>query len=244
MHQFVLSPKYFIVFYNVEFNLLCANRRYSVWWQVMYYNSYWDRVTFLLKFKIGGHAPWLFTVWYIYITVYSVYVYLQVITQFIIWFFFPESKQNTNNVSFMTNKIELLTNSLSDPDFIGTPVDGMNWFLFFNILVIYFICYNFLEKPPAQQENLSKDDKHFNSPINSISNIENGTAHRWLFFTSHMIVFLTCKSSYSISQESIPWDTKNWLVMCFSYRFTLCLNATIKFPIDDGDSISIVVVCF
>lgn len=37
-------------------------------------------------------------------------------------------KQNVNNVSSMTNKIELLTNSLSDPDFTGS-VNGMYWFL-------------------------------------------------------------------------------------------------------------------
>lgn len=37
-------------------------------------------------------------------------------------------KQNVNNVSSMTNKIELLTNSLSDPDFIGS-VNGMYSFL-------------------------------------------------------------------------------------------------------------------
>ena len=31
-------------------------------------------------------------------------------------------KQDMNNVSFMTNKIELLTNSLSDPEIIGSSV--------------------------------------------------------------------------------------------------------------------------
>lgn len=32
----------------------------------------------------------------------------------------------------MTNKIELLTNSLSDPDFIGTSIDGMNGIILFD----------------------------------------------------------------------------------------------------------------
>lgn len=34
-------------------------------------------------------------------------------------------KQNINDVSFMTNKIEHLTNSLSDPEFTGTSVNSM-----------------------------------------------------------------------------------------------------------------------
>lgn len=41
-------------------------------------------------------------------------------------------KQDLSNVSFMTDKIKLLTNSLSDPDFIGTSINGM--------LMVY-ICY-------------------------------------------------------------------------------------------------------
>lgn len=53
--------------------------------------------------------------------------YLQIISSLTYYLIvFPDSKQNMNNLSSMTNKIELLTNSLSDPDFIGTSIDGMN----------------------------------------------------------------------------------------------------------------------
>lgn len=34
-----------------------------------------------------------------------------------------------NNVSFMTKKIELLTNSLSDPELIGTSCNGMYFYV-------------------------------------------------------------------------------------------------------------------
>jgi len=34
-------------------------------------------------------------------------------------------KQDINDVSFMTNKIKLLTNSLSNSNFVNTSVDGM-----------------------------------------------------------------------------------------------------------------------
>lgn len=35
-------------------------------------------------------------------------------------------KQDMNNVSFMTNKIELLTNSLSDPEIIDSSVGKLS----------------------------------------------------------------------------------------------------------------------
>lgn len=48
------------------------------------------------------------------------------------------------NVSLMTNKIELLTNSLSDPDFIGPTGNGMLivCVCYFDIVlfILYLIC--------------------------------------------------------------------------------------------------------
>jgi len=40
----------------------------------------------------------------------------------ILFFIDSSFKQDMNNVSFMTNKIELLTNSLSDPEMIGSSI--------------------------------------------------------------------------------------------------------------------------
>ncbi|XP_025415748.1 EH domain-binding protein 1-like protein 1 isoform X3 [Sipha flava] len=65
-------------------------------------------------------------------------------------------KQDLTNVSFMTNKIELLTNSLSDPDFIGTSIN---------------------ETDSSQQENLLEDDENLNLSINANSSIENGSTN-------------------------------------------------------------------
>ncbi|KAL4135081.1 hypothetical protein QTP88_006737 [Uroleucon formosanum] len=63
-------------------------------------------------------------------------------------------KQDMNNVSFMTNKIELLTNSLSDPEIIGSSIGNDSF---------------------QQEEDLSENTKHFNLSINDNSNSENSS---------------------------------------------------------------------
>jgi len=73
-----------------------------------------------------------------------------------------------NNVSLMTNKIEFLTNSLSDPNFIGTSMNGK-----YIILLLYYthylnFLYYFLETGSSLQENITS-----NSSINEIPNLEN-----------------------------------------------------------------------
>uniref|UniRef100_A0A2H8TZN0 EH domain-binding protein 1 n=1 Tax=Melanaphis sacchari TaxID=742174 RepID=A0A2H8TZN0_9HEMI len=62
-------------------------------------------------------------------------------------------KQNMNDVSFMTNKIELLTNSLSDPEIINNSVGDDS----------------------SRPEDLSENTKHFNLSINDNSNSENSS---------------------------------------------------------------------
>jgi len=59
----------------------------------------------------------LFFIHLIKINIYIYYLYIL----FII-FLDSSFKQDMNNVSFMTNKIELLTNSLSDPEIIDSSV--------------------------------------------------------------------------------------------------------------------------
>jgi hypothetical protein len=94
-------------------------------------------------------------------------------------------KQDLTNVSFMTNKIELLTNSLSDPDFIGTSINGklVVHICYFYIIVIYLISviyvflFYFLETDSSQQENLLEDDENLNLSINANSSIENGSTN-------------------------------------------------------------------
>lgn len=56
---------------------------------------------------------------YMYVCVHkNIFIY----TFYFIVFLDSLFKQDMNNVSFMTNKIELLTNSLSDPEIIGSSV--------------------------------------------------------------------------------------------------------------------------
>lgn len=51
-------------------------------------------------------------------------------------------KQNVNNVSFMTNEIDLLTNSLSESDLIDISTNGMYYIIYFRISVIYIIYFS------------------------------------------------------------------------------------------------------
>ncbi|CAH1733101.1 EH domain-binding protein 1 isoform X2 [Aphis gossypii] len=71
-------------------------------------------------------------------------------------------KQDMNNVSFMTNKIELLTNSLSDPEIIDSSVGNDS----------------------SQQGDLSENNKHFNLSINDNSNSENNSTYNNLSYTN------------------------------------------------------------
>ncbi|XP_060846885.1 EH domain-binding protein 1 isoform X3 [Rhopalosiphum padi] len=72
-------------------------------------------------------------------------------------------KQDMNNVSFMTNKIELLTNSLSDPEIIDSSV-GNDF---------------------SQQEDLSENTKHFNLSISDNSNSENNSTYNNLSYINN-----------------------------------------------------------
>ncbi|XP_026816637.1 EH domain-binding protein 1 isoform X3 [Rhopalosiphum maidis] len=72
-------------------------------------------------------------------------------------------KHDMNNVSFMTNKIELLTNSLSDPEIIDSSV-GNDF---------------------SQQEDLSENTKHFNLSISDNSNSENNSTYNNLSYINN-----------------------------------------------------------
>jgi len=59
-----------------------------------------------------------------YFLVFFVYIHKDIFIYAFYFNIFLDSsfKQDMNNVSFMTNKIELLTNSLSDPEIIDSSV--------------------------------------------------------------------------------------------------------------------------
>jgi len=83
----------------------------------------------------------------------------------------------------MTNKIELLTNSLSDPEIIDSSVGKL-----VILIVIWYISYVFYlfvllgNDSFQQEEDMSENTKHFSLSINDNSNSENSTTYNNLSY--------------------------------------------------------------